>query len=66
MLFILNRPIFDLCMVAERLCGSSRHQFWWEQPMDLDAARGAGNATPEEASDDEDKLVERLDGLGVT
>ena len=37
-----------------------------EQPMDLEAVRGVANTAPEVASDDEDELVERFDGLGVT
>ena len=35
--FIVNRPIFDLCMDVERRRGTCSRQFWWEQPMDLDA-----------------------------
>ena len=42
--FIVIRPIFEYCMEAERRRGSSPRQFWWEQPMDLDAARAAGAA----------------------
>ena len=37
--FIVNRPIFVYCTGGERKRGTSPHQWWWEQPMDLDAAR---------------------------
>ena len=36
--FIVNWPIFDFCMDRERRRRTSPRQFWWEQPMDLDAA----------------------------
>ena len=41
--FIVNRPIFDLCAGSERLCGTAPRQYWWEQPLDLDAARASAN-----------------------
>ena len=37
--FIVNQPIFEYCMEGGRKHGSRTRQFWWEQPMDLDAAR---------------------------
>ncbi len=36
--FIVHWPIFPLCLEGVRKRGSAHHQFWWEQPMDLDAA----------------------------
>ena len=39
--FIVNRSIFDLCMGSKRLRRTTPHQYWWEQPLDLDAARAA-------------------------
>ena len=48
-----NRPIFDFCVDAKRLHGSSPRQWWWEQPMDLDGARGPADAGPAVVSDDE-------------
>ena len=30
--------IFDLCQKGVRKWGSIPHQFWWDQPMDLEAA----------------------------
>ena len=46
--FIVNRPIFGLCVGGERRRGTSPRQWWWEQPMSLDAASGEG--------DDEEQL----------
>ena len=37
--FIVNCPIFHLCKDAVRLCDTSACQYWWEQPMDLEAAK---------------------------
>ena len=37
--FIVDRPIFHLCKDAVRLRGTSARQYWWEQPMDLEAAK---------------------------
>ena len=42
---IVNQPIFEYCMEGERKHGSSPHQLWWEQPMDLDAARAEAMAS---------------------
>ena len=39
--YIVNRPIFDLCMDAVRRRGTSHRLYWWEQPVDWDLARAA-------------------------
>ena len=39
--YIATRPIFELCTEAERKRGTQPRQYWWEQPMDLDAAEEA-------------------------
>ena len=39
--YIVNRPIFDLCVDQKRKRGSTPHQRWWEQPFDLELARTA-------------------------
>ena len=44
MAFIVNRPIFSLCVAGERRRGTSPRQFWWEQSMDLDVARAAADS----------------------
>ncbi len=36
--YIVNQPIFQLCLEGVRKCGSAPYQFWWEQPLDIDAA----------------------------
>ncbi len=36
--FIVNQPIFQLCLEGVRKRGSAPHLFWWEQPLDLEAA----------------------------
>ncbi len=49
--FIVNKPIFQSCVDGVRRRGSSVHQFWWAQPMDLEmawAARLAGPVTTPE------------------
>ena len=51
--FIVNHPIFGFCLDAERLRGSSRHQWQWEQSMDLDRARVMTLDNHSVASDDE-------------
>jgi hypothetical protein len=38
--FIVNQPILELCVGAVRKRGSPVRPFWWDQPMDLDLARG--------------------------
>ena len=58
--FIVTRPIFDYCVEGERLRGSSPRQFWWEQPMDLDAARAVAAAKAMVAAGDETSV----DGTG--
>ena len=40
--FIIDRPIFGLCVEGERRMGTSPRQWWWEQPMDLDLDVGSG------------------------
>jgi hypothetical protein len=36
--FIVNWPIFQLCLEGVRKRGSAHCRFWWEQPLDIDAA----------------------------
>ena len=36
MRWVVDRPILELCRLAERRRGTTPHTFWWEQPMDLD------------------------------
>ncbi len=50
--YIVNKPIFTTCVEGGRRRGSSTRHFWWEQPMDLDAARAAHFAGPAVVSDD--------------
>ena len=40
-IYIVDRAILTFCREGERLRGSSPRQFWWEQPVDWDLARGA-------------------------
>jgi hypothetical protein len=40
--FIVNRPIWELCVGAVRRRGSPIRPFWWDQPMDLDLAKERG------------------------
>ena len=35
--FLVDRPIHKLCLDAVRKRGTSARQYWWEQPMDLEA-----------------------------
>ena len=51
--YIVDKPIFLSCVDGVRRRGSSVHQFWWTQPMDLEAARAARLAGPVVVSDDE-------------
>jgi hypothetical protein len=44
--YIVNKPIFQTCMDGVRRCGSSVHQFWWAQSMDLEMAQAARIAGP--------------------
>ena len=41
--FIVNRPIVYLCVESNRMRGTAPCQYWWEQPLDLDAARALAN-----------------------
>jgi len=54
--FIVNRPIFDFCTEGRRKRGSSPRQFWWEQPMDLDAARAEAQASADVPANDGDMV----------
>jgi hypothetical protein len=40
--FILNQPIYELCVGAVRKRGLPVRPFWWDQPMDLDLVRERG------------------------
>jgi hypothetical protein len=44
--YIVDKPIFQSCMDGARICGSSVHQFWWAQPMELGTARAAHIVEP--------------------
>ena len=37
--YIRDRPILDLCRDGERLRGTSKHRWWWEQPFEVDLER---------------------------
>ena len=50
--YVVNRPVFRACVEGERMRGTVPHTWWWEQPMDLDAAREA--SAPAVAADDGD------------
>jgi hypothetical protein len=50
--YIIDRPIFDLCVEGKRKRGTSPRQWWWEQSMDLDLAREGINASSVVAGDD--------------
>jgi hypothetical protein len=51
--YIVDKPIFLSCVDGVRRRGSSVRQFWWTQPMDLEAAQAARLAGPVVVSDDE-------------
>ncbi len=51
--YIVDKPIFLSCMDGVRRRGSSVHQFWLTQPMNLEAARAARLAGPVVVSGDE-------------
>ncbi len=53
--FIVNQPIFQLCLEGVRKRGSAPRQFWWEQPLDLEAAGLLASAlTADSLTDDGD------------
>ena len=43
--YIRDRPIFSLCVEAERRRGTSPRQYWWDQEMSLDDASEADEAS---------------------
>ena len=52
----MNRPIFDLCVEEERKRGTSPRLYWWEQTVDWDLARGAGDAASVVAEHDKETV----------
>ena len=44
--YIMHQSIFDDCRGRGQRRGSRPRQFWWDQPMTLDGARGAVEAEP--------------------
>ena len=38
--YIRDRPIFNLCVDAERKRGTSPRLYWWEQPLDSEMSEG--------------------------
>jgi hypothetical protein len=50
--YIVDKPIFQTCMDGVRRRGSSVHQFWRAQSMDLETARVARIAGPIVSNDD--------------
>ena len=34
--YVVDRPILEACRGGTRKRGSARHQYWWEQPLELD------------------------------
>ena len=50
--YIVDRPIFSHCMDGVRKRGTSPRQWWWEQSMDLDAARASASVDAAEADSD--------------
>ena len=57
--YIVNRPIFKQCVEGRRGRGSSSHLYWWEQPIDLDLARGGEESSPVVAGDDFSREIPR-------
>ena len=58
--FIVNRSIFELCQDKVRpMRGTSTQQYWWEQPIDLDAVRASYVVA---ADDDEEDDIITWDG----
>ncbi len=42
-MYVATRPVFEACMKSEQRGGSMPHQWWWEQPMCLDAINATGS-----------------------
>ncbi len=42
-MYVAARPIFTACVGGERRRGSMPRQWWWEQPMCLDAIDATGS-----------------------
>ena len=61
--FIANRPIMDLCLVAERRTGSWVDNQWWEQDgLDLEGMWTAAREEEHtEAEDETDGMVTETD-----
>jgi hypothetical protein len=53
--YIVDKPIFQSCVDGVRRRGSSVHQFWWAQLMDLEVAQAARLVGPAVASDDKEE-----------
>jgi hypothetical protein len=53
--YIVIMPIFTMCVDGVRRRGSSKRHFWWEQSMDIEAARATRIAGPVVGSVDEEK-----------
>ena len=48
-LWVMDRPIYQMCQRVVRRCGTPPRTFWWDQPMHLDEAAGrAGLALADE------------------
>ena len=47
--YVVDRAVFRACEEGGRMRGSAIHQYWWEQPMSLDANGAlAGDADEDE------------------
>ena len=53
--FIVNRPIFDMCREGVGRRGSSTHQCWWEQHMDLKGAMTHAQVDAGVAADEDEE-----------
>jgi hypothetical protein len=42
-MYVVARPIFTACLEGKRQQGSMPRQWWWEQPMCLDAIDAIGS-----------------------
>lgn len=51
--FLIDRPMHSLCEDAVRKRSTGARQYWWEQPMDLEAARVLATVTNSESLEDE-------------